>query len=72
MNWLTITVAAAIAGCAAWFLVAFLDQELDRLLQDALQTAAFVVVWANAVWWLPDLRRAESDITDRVVRAHLD
>jgi patatin-related protein len=72
VNWLTITVAAAIAGCAAWFLVAFLDQELDRLLQDALQTAAFVVVWANAVWWLPDLRRAESDITDRVVRAHLD
>ncbi|MDQ0576275.1 DUF3376 domain-containing protein [Agromyces albus] len=74
VNWLTITIASALGGWAASFLVNELDARLEPLLQHTLEAAAFVVAWANIVWWLPEARAAEAEIDerDRVVRAPLD
>lgn len=71
VNWLTITIASALGGWAAWFLADELDARLEPLLQHTLEAAAFVVAWANIVWWLPEARAAEAEIDDRVVRAPL-
>ena len=40
------------------------------LLAENLRAAAFIVAWANALWWLPELAKATPDIEDRVRARH--
>ncbi|MFE5671212.1 DUF3376 domain-containing protein [Agromyces sp. NPDC056523] len=73
VNWITVAVASVAVGAGAhWLATDFFTVGIADLLADVIAAAAFIVAWANVVWWMPDLVRRIPDADDRVERAPLD
>ncbi|MFB9960029.1 DUF3376 domain-containing protein [Agromyces bracchium] len=71
INWFTVTVASVIAGLGAYALAKLVTLGIAPLLGDTIAATAFIVVWANVVWWMPDGIRRLPRTDDRVERAPL-
>ena len=73
VDWITVTVASVAVGAGAhWLATDFFTIGIAELLADVIAAAAFIVAWANVVWWMPDLVRRIPEADDRVERAPLD
>ncbi|GGI48098.1 putative acylesterase/phospholipase RssA [Agromyces flavus] len=73
VDWITVTVASVAVGAGAhWLATDFFTIGIADLLADVIAAAAFIVAWANVVWWMPDLVRRIPEADDRVERAPLD
>lgn len=71
INWITVTPLAVAAGLGGYAVAWVLTAGLAPMLADNLRAAAFVLAWANALWWLPELAKATPVVGDRVDRAPL-
>ncbi|WP_448810874.1 DUF3376 domain-containing protein [Agromyces bauzanensis] len=71
INWITVTLVSVAAGLLGYALAWLLTAGVVPLLAENLRAAVFIVAWANALWWLPELAKATPDIADRVERAPL-
>jgi hypothetical protein len=71
INWVTATVLSVAAGLGGYAIAWALTAGVMPLLADNLRAAAFILAWANALWWLPELAKATPDIEDRVQRSPL-
>jgi len=71
INWITATLLSVAAGLGGYAIAWALTAGVMPLLAENLRAAAFILVWANALWWLPELAKATPYIVDRVVRAPL-
>jgi hypothetical protein len=71
INWITVTLLAVAAGLGGYAVAWALTAGVVPLVAENLRAAAFIVAWANALWWLPELAKATPDIGDRVVRSPL-
>ncbi|WP_448005725.1 DUF3376 domain-containing protein [Agromyces bauzanensis] len=71
VNWITVTLLAVAAGLAGYALAWVLTAGVMPLVAENLRAAVFILAWANALWWLPELARATPDVEDRVERAPL-
>lgn len=72
VNWITVTVASVAAGALAhWIATDVFTVGIADLLADAIAASAFIVAWANVLWWMPEGVRGLPDIPDRVERAPL-
>jgi hypothetical protein len=69
VNWVTVTVVSVVAGLAAYWLAKLVTDDVAPLLADAFAATAFIVVWANVVWWMPEAVRRLPMMDDRVDRA---
>lgn len=72
VSWLAITiVSVGLAWLVAW-LVGLVDGFLAQGWRDALEAGAFILVWANLLWFGTEVPRERfGEIDDRVVRAPL-
>jgi hypothetical protein len=71
VDWITVTALSVAAGLAGYFVVLVLTAGVEQLLAENLRAGAFIVAWANALWWLPELAKATPEVADRVERAPL-
>ncbi|MFC5790499.1 DUF3376 domain-containing protein [Agromyces tardus] len=75
VNWITVSLLAVGAGAVGLLLmrgfVSALGAALPDLVGEVLLAIGFILAWANALWWLPELRRHLPDANDRVQRAPL-
>lgn len=71
VNWITVTLLSVAAGLAGYALAWVLTAGVVPLVAENLRVAVFILAWANALWWLPELAKATPDIEDRVERAPL-
>lgn len=72
VNWITVTVVSVGLGALAhWVATDFFTVGIADLLADVIAAAAFIVAWANVLWWMPEGVRGLPDIPDRVERAPL-
>ena len=72
VNWITVTVVSVGVGALAhWVATDFFTVGIADLLADVIAAAAFIVAWANVLWWMPEGVRGLPDIPDRVERAPL-
>jgi len=71
INWITVTLLSVAAGLGGYAIAWALTAGVVPLIAENLRAAAFIVAWANALWWLPELAKATPYIVDRVVRAPL-
>jgi len=71
VNWVTVTIASVGVAALAHWIARLATAGVPSLLADTIAAGAFIVVWANVVWWMPELVRRIPDIADRVVRAPL-
>ncbi|HKH07524.1 MAG TPA: hypothetical protein VKA62_01140, partial [Agromyces sp.] len=72
VNWVTVTlVSVGVAALAHW-IARVATAGVPSLLADTVAAATFIVVWANVVWWMPEVVRRVPDIADRVVRAPIE
>ncbi|GAA4377608.1 DUF3376 domain-containing protein [Agromyces bauzanensis] len=71
VNWITVTLFSVAAGLAGYALAWVLTAGVVPLIAENLRAAVFILAWANALWWLPELAKATPDIEDRVERARL-
>ncbi|MDQ0893147.1 DUF3376 domain-containing protein [Agromyces ramosus] len=71
INWITVTPLSVAAGLGGYAIAWALTAGVAPLLAENLRAAAFIVAWANALWWLPELAKATPDVVDRVERAPL-
>ncbi|WP_438856421.1 DUF3376 domain-containing protein [Agromyces sp. M3QZ16-3] len=71
VNWCTVTIASVLAGLGAYALAKLVTDGIAPLLADSVAATAFIVVWANVVWWMPDGVRRLPRTDDRVERAPL-
>lgn len=71
INWITVTLLSVAAGLGGYAVASVLTAGVVPLVAENLRAAAFIVAWANALWWLPELAKATPDIGDRVVRSPL-
>lgn len=71
INWITVTLLSVAAGLGGYAVAWVLTAGVVPLVAENLRAAAFIVAWANALWWLPELAKATPDIEDRVVRSPL-
>ncbi|WP_430647644.1 DUF3376 domain-containing protein [Agromyces sp. GXS1127] len=69
VNWVTVTIASVAAGLGAYWFAKLVTAGIASLLADTIAATAFIVVWANVVWWMPDLLRRLPQVDDRVERA---
>ncbi|MGR0319150.1 DUF3376 domain-containing protein [Agromyces sp. ZXT2-3] len=69
VNWITVTIVSVAAGLAAYGLAWVITDGIVSLLVDTIAATAFIVVWANVVWWMPELLRRLPEVDDRVDRA---
>mgnify|MGYP000247660336 CR=1 FL=1 len=71
VNWCTVTLVSVAAGLAAYALAKLVTTGVAPLLADTIAATAFIVAWANVVWWLPEAIRRLPRTDDRVERAPL-
>ncbi|WP_400996027.1 DUF3376 domain-containing protein [Agromyces sp. GXQ0307] len=71
VNWCTVTIASVLAALGAYALAKLVTVGIAPLLADTVAATAFIVVWANVVWWMPDGVRRLPRTDDRVERAPL-
>ena len=71
VNWITVTLCSVAAGLLGYLVASLLTEGLVLLLAENLRAAVFILAWANALWWLPELAKATPDIEDRVERSPL-
>ncbi|MRX44220.1 DUF3376 domain-containing protein [Agromyces sp. Q22] len=72
VNWCSVTIVSVLAGLTAYAIAKFLTVGIASLLADTIAATAFIVAWANVVWWMPDGIRRLPRIEDRVERAPMD
>ncbi|WP_353816477.1 DUF3376 domain-containing protein [Agromyces sp. SYSU T00266] len=71
VNWLTVTLLSVAAGLVAYALATAVTAGIAPLLEDTVAAAAFIIAWANVVWWMPDAVSRLPEMDDRVDRAPL-
>ena len=71
VNWISVTLLSVATGLAGYALVWWLTAGVEDLIAENLCAAAFILAWANALWWLPELAKATPEVADRVDRAPL-
>ncbi|GAA2046234.1 hypothetical protein GCM10009819_37600 [Agromyces tropicus] len=69
VNWVTVTALSVAAGWLAHAGAAVATRGIAPLLADTIAATVFVIVWANVVWWMPDLVRRVPAMDDGVTRA---
>ena len=72
VNWITVTLLSVATGLAGYAIVWVLTAGVEDLIAENLCAAAFILAWANALWWLPELAKATPEVADRVDRSPLD
>ena len=58
IDWITVTVLSVATGLGGYAIVWALTAGVAPLIAENLCAAAFIVAWANALWWLPELAKA--------------
>jgi predicted acylesterase/phospholipase RssA len=71
IDWITVTVLSVATGLGGYAVVWALTAGVAPLIAENLCAAAFIVAWANALWWLPELAKATPEVVDRVDRSPL-
>jgi hypothetical protein len=71
VNWITVTLLSVAIGLVGYAVVWALTAGVVPLIAENLCAAAFIVAWANALWWLPELAKATPEVVDRVDRSPL-
>ncbi|QEO15249.1 DUF3376 domain-containing protein [Agromyces intestinalis] len=71
IDWMSLPLVASAYALGAGLLVELALAGLEPLPRTSFAVVAFILVWGNLVWWLPEARRRELPRGDGLVRAPL-